>query len=222
MAEVRQAVEESADLVRTVEYLRERESELSKYSDKLRESVERIANVFGDRDECQICEETEGNKQHHFYFARFDNGSFDELPKEYRNHVVQLVKSDENIGQWGDPDRNITYFEETENPHKFVPKIEISVDAEGEEFTTSAGFEGTERAALCLRKHVVKLKSYIAGSADLPWYTNLKNLPRETLKRVVKERRITELIEIVKQKLDETTKEYKQVSGIAEKLASAL
>lgn len=222
MAEVRQAVEESADIVRTVEYLREREGELSKYSDKLRGSVERIANVFGDRDECQICGETEGNKQHHKYFARFDNGSFDELPKEYRGHVVQLVKSDENIGQWGDPDRNITYFEETENPHKFLPKIEISVDAEGEEFTTSVGFEGTERAALCLDHHSLRLKSYIAGSADLPHYLKIKDLSREELKRVVKERRITELIGTVKQKLDETTEEYKQVSEMAERLASAL
>lgn len=52
------------DFVGLIKYIQEREKNLSKYSDKLRESVVRIANVFGDSDFCQICGKNESHGNH--------------------------------------------------------------------------------------------------------------------------------------------------------------
>jgi len=44
-----------ADFVGLIKYLAEREKKLSKYSDKLRTSLQRVFDVFGDSSHCQIC-----------------------------------------------------------------------------------------------------------------------------------------------------------------------
>jgi uncharacterized coiled-coil protein SlyX len=50
-----QSTTAGAELTQTIVYLAEREANLSKYSDKLRESLGKIANQFGSADECVIC-----------------------------------------------------------------------------------------------------------------------------------------------------------------------
>lgn len=54
-AQVSQAPAE-ADFVGLVKYISEREKGLSKYSDKLRTSLQRIFNIFGDSVNCQVCD----------------------------------------------------------------------------------------------------------------------------------------------------------------------
>jgi hypothetical protein len=177
MTEVRQAVEESADIVRVFDYLREREEELSRYSDKLRKSVWRIANVFGDSDYCQICDYTQ-----------------DKHDKE----------------------------------HKFLEKIEISVDIDGDEFLENEGEdedEDRELCKLCLVDSRIKLKCYYEDNEDNEEHTtlySLENVSRYLLKKIIKEKQIIKFIEKVKRGLDGVTDEYRRVSEIAEKLASAL
>lgn len=220
MAEVRQAAEESAGIARTMEYLREREAELSRYSGKLRESVERIANMFGDSDKCRICNGKKESKEHYKYRRYFGTLFTDELPE------CAVVKKEN--WQWTDefetmseiPDTKLIYIE-TKETHEFVPKIEISIDVEGEEFTTEIS-DGKAMARLCIVDHEMKLKDYTEGEEENARYWGMYQLSRDDIKRMVKERRITQLIELVKRRLDETTKEYAEVSQVAEKLASAL
>jgi len=52
--EVSQAPSEE-DFVGLIKYINEREKGLSRYSDKLRQSLQRIFDVFGNPDYCQIC-----------------------------------------------------------------------------------------------------------------------------------------------------------------------
>jgi len=44
-----------AEITKIISYIEKRESNLSRYSDKLRESVQRIFDVFGNANRCQIC-----------------------------------------------------------------------------------------------------------------------------------------------------------------------
>jgi hypothetical protein len=44
-----------ADLNQILVYIKEREETLTKYSDKLRQSLVKIANVFGRKDLCRLC-----------------------------------------------------------------------------------------------------------------------------------------------------------------------
>lgn len=60
------------------------------------------------------------------------------------------------------------------------------------------------------------------GNEDLAHYSDICNLSRNEVKRIVKEKRITRLLEQVKQELDKAIEEYKQVSEVAERLASVL
>jgi len=44
------------ELVELLKYIREREENLSRYSDKLRKSLIKISNAFGSKDFCAICD----------------------------------------------------------------------------------------------------------------------------------------------------------------------
>ena len=166
-AEARQPSAEALEIDRTVEYLRERERQLSRYSNKLRSAVQRIANIFGDDRECQIC----GHRKEH-------------------------------------PDHQ---------QHEFVPKVEISIDVYGDTFPDVN--DTTSR--LVITKDGLKLED-ISDELRKCETWEIWQLPRESLKNIVKGNHIIRLFEIAKQKLDQTTEEYKQVSEIAEKLAGAL
>jgi hypothetical protein len=58
---------EPEGLIEIVKYIQEREENLSRYSDKLRQSLVRIAQVFGSARECQICNSV------HFWDQEYDH-----------------------------------------------------------------------------------------------------------------------------------------------------
>jgi len=175
-AEAKPTVAEAADLPQVLAYLQERERELSKYSDKLRESVKRVISVFGDSDECQVC------------------GKHEEVYSEgdIKNH-------------------------EEATGHKFVPKVYVSIFVlDNEPFYTVEDFE--------LRLALVngKLVAWDSRGGEYNAKHHIGNLAREHVKALVKSGRLIPFLQKVKQELDETTQEYRQVAQVAEKLADAL
>jgi len=205
-----------------INYIAEREESLSRYSDKLRESVERIANAFGKKSECQICDMSEGHKNHHRYYEGYRHTAFDELPEKLYNMKVQLVDENYRVNFWGDPETRTIYVRENKDFHKFVPKVEVSLDVEGQEFLDAISQYGKELAKLCIHDHEMMLKSYYEGEEEHAGYSPISVLSRRLLKRIVKEGHITQLLHQTKEALDVATEEYKEVSEIAEKFAKAL
>ncbi|MEM2258029.1 MAG: hypothetical protein QXV39_07940 [Candidatus Caldarchaeum sp.] len=57
MAEAKPTTPEGVDIIQTLKYLQERETELSRYSDKLRKAVQKIIDVFGWKELCRECGE---------------------------------------------------------------------------------------------------------------------------------------------------------------------
>ena len=201
--EIRQTATEVAELVSTVEYLREREEELSRYSDKLRAAITRIWSMFGSSFTCQICHVSQAIYDYAEWERLADRDTFMQVRDETHDHD-EAVKKLHELGKL------------KMKLHSFVPKIDLSIDVEGE------GWENEEkvRKALCINNGYMRVKIY-DDEAGYEYY-NVKDVSRETMKEIVRQGRITQLIDTIKHKLDETTEEYKQVSEIAEKFAVAL
>ena len=53
-----------ADINQILGYIKEREATLSHYSDKLRQNLQRIFDIFGHPDYCQVCDVSEGSLKH--------------------------------------------------------------------------------------------------------------------------------------------------------------
>jgi hypothetical protein len=208
-----------ADLKETLAYIARREAELSHYSDKLRNAVNRIANIFGSAKECQICNYYEYHYLHHQYRNRFDDHGFDELPETWNNNKVKLVDKSERPERWGEPGpyTSVVYFEKVENPHKFIPKIQVSIDVADEEPFLE---DEVGKHYLAIRDHQLTVK--VEGGGDLEYYIPIRCISRERLKTLVQSGRLTKFLQVIKASLEAKTDEYAKVSEIAEKLVSVL
>jgi len=212
---------EAADLKSVLEYIQEREGDLARATEKLRTNVERIANIFGEKEYCQICGRHVMSSIHFQYCERKTNRVFDGIPEQIEGAKIELVSPDFDRGRWGDPERKVHYIEEREH-HKFMPKIFVSIEVtDDESFYESEDDEGEiEKYFLTTRQHDLEVEVCYRG--EVSYYVKIANLPRQALKELVRSERISKFLEKVSKGLEITGKNYEEVAEVAERLATVL
>jgi len=232
-----------AELTKTIRYIEEREKSLSRYSDKLRRAVERIFNVFGDSDKCQICG---GGKDYfmHFKYYYYDypheeyhryyytKTGVNEVPAEIHGMNVEVLDRDEAYLEHKptknfDKERNVWFVFKNPKYHEFMPKVFVSIDVEdGVPFYSVEDEEAVDEYYLAFRKHemVIVMRTRYKNEA---WTSGAKvygvnEVSRECLKALVKSGRLLEFLKTVSEKLQKMSEEYREVSEIAEKMAKAI
>lgn len=217
--EERKEAAEAADLRRVLEYIQEREGNLARATEKLRRNVERIANVFGSKDCCQICGKYKSHCNHFKYFDRKYHLGYDEVPEKIGGYKTELVSPDYNSSSWGDPEKGTVYVEEHEY-HEFVPKIYVSIEVkDSEPFYVDSGdpYDSAEEYFLLIGRFGMRVEI-----GDGERFVEIKDLPRRAVKALVKSGRITKFLQKVAQELEDTGNEYQEVAEVAERLAAAL
>lgn len=220
-----------AKLEEILNYIEEREKNLSHYSDKLRNAIKQIFRVFGHSNMCRYCGAYEHALCHRRYYVSKDARTFNtlkEVREAYPTYQLSVIPLGEDTGgKWGDPKRNVLFVREVppEARHTFKPKIEVSLNIDDEKpFYVKKGdlFKDGYTAKvylLAIRSHeLIILVKY-----EYPDYTEFKKetpdtVSREVLKHLVKSGRIGEFFKIVARELTEKEKEFKEVSKIAEKI----
>ncbi len=204
------------DIKNVLEYIQEREVNLTRATEKLRRNVERIANVFGNRHDCQHCAWQKNGNSHFRYFDRRDHRGYNEIPETLSNRKTKLVTPGFDSGRWGNPKENTISFEEHQH-HTFVPKIYISLPIRDDEsfFVSGAG----EYYYLCFHAGGMKIER---NDGDFERYIEISDLSRQALKALVKSGRIPKFLQKTAEKLDAAKEEYEDVATLAEKLTDAL
>ena len=216
--EERKDVAEAINLRRVLEYIQEREGNLARATEKLRRNVERIANVFGSKDCCQICGKYKSNYAHFRYFDRKYHLGYDKVPEKVGGYKAELVSPDYKSSSWGDPEKGTVYIEEHEY-HKFVPKIYVSIEVKDSEpfYIDDSDSYDTEEYYLIIGRFGMRVEI-----GDGERFVDIKDLSRRAVKALVKSGRITKFLERVVKELEDSGKEYEEVAEVAERLASAL
>lgn len=212
---------EESDLLGIIKYIEKKEKGLSNYSDKLRQSVEKIAQVFGNSKYCQICNCTVNQGQHAKYFLRKTREYVDALPIG-----ATVVTPDFDVGHWAG--MNGEYVEVCENPHKFIQKIQVSVDVEDAEvFSIPQSTVGSYYKLAMLDSELVLCKyhdefNYPVNTLALQGWSEHDTVGRATLKALVKSGRLQKFLQHVAERLAAETQEYAEVAEIAEKMANVV
>ena len=55
MAEAEAEAQKSEDIAKVISYIEQKEASLSRYSDKLRQSIDKLVKIFGNKDICRVC-----------------------------------------------------------------------------------------------------------------------------------------------------------------------
>lgn len=215
----------SPDVASVLKYIAERENNLSKYSDKLRQSVQRIFNVFGDSQLCQVCGERPSYSLHGRYFDRRERQPYQEIPDAHPHGQPKLVTHYEYVGFWGNKQENIIYFEKNETFHEVKPKIEVSLSMRDEKpFFEEWAEEYASRTRayrLVLLDHNLWIENRIVENATHTLMT-ADQVSRKVLMRLIKSGRLTAFIQDIADALQKESEEYKEVAEIAERMAQAI
>lgn len=238
-----EAVAKSSDLLEIVSYIAEREKNLSAYSGKLRQSVQRIFDVFGDPSVCQVCDATEWVDGHTYEAYKqsgtSQTGSWVRLrPSEVKEGCIEVAEvndcghlSDEVLEKmkttsWA------TFYSMRNFKHAFKAKIRLSLDLKhlhthGHIHYFLLG-ETPHDDYYFLNSHDGGLNIGILYGSDPEDCSDrirdmqLSKVRRSVLKALVKSGAITKFLQAYLQKLQDAEEEYHQISEVAEKLAAAV
>ena len=213
-----------------IDYIQEREKSLARYSDKLRQAVTAIANVFGSKRYCRICNSSFDSYGHAPYFNRYTHvgaKSPEEAFSKYHPSDVdgfKVVPPDYLPGHWKDGNKLLITKVPDEDLHEPIPKIEVSINIEDEE---AFYYDEETDEAYYLAFSTEMNHSLVAHIRDVDDPNNykprhLKDLKREALKELIKSGRLTAFLSLVAETLKKKDEEYREVSEIAEKMAEAV
>jgi hypothetical protein len=211
----------SEELSEVLKFIEEREQKLSRYTDKLRESVGKLFDVFGDKSVCRACGSLE--KWHHKYVCADNHETTDDPQLYYNKHKAHYYDStgfvvlDSSIGRWRDDQGRIIFYKTDWDGHAFQPKIEVSFDFDGEPFFRIDEGEEEKEYKLAIRDHRLV---FIKQTQFYKEIYDAFEISRRALKEAVRTGAITKFLKQLAEELDKTSKEYEEVSTIAEKLAT--
>ncbi len=210
----------TGDISQTLKYIDEREKNLARYSDKLRENLMKIEKVFGNHT-CRICRGGKSYLAHFQYSDRRDHNGYNEIPKTHSQGKPKLVDLDYDIGSWGDCKGSI-YFTKTKNQHKYVESVFVSIDIVDTEILHEVENDGYGPTTYRVAMHNSKLCVRKTDEYSNPEYLPFDSISRFLLKKMVSSGRLSVYMEKVAEELERTSREYESVSEIAERMAKAI
>ena len=210
-------------------YIEQREESLSRYSDKLRESLKKIDNMFGDSKYCAICSGREEAREHHRFYSRKESKGLDDV-EEIIDNAVRIIGPNDFLGHWANAESGEVYVEDHEKAaHQFKACIEVSVNVwDTEPFKTEETEMGTYEAYLAIIEHDLGIaRKDRDHKGTLLYETNhrvqlFSEASRQTLKDIIHSNRLIPFLRHVADVLEKKNREYKEVSEVAKKLTSAL
>lgn len=212
-AQIPQAPSEE-DFVSLIKYVSEREKSLSRYSNKLRQSLQHIFNIFGDPYYCQICGYSENDTRHIKF--RDEQGY---LHYEETSTVNGITE---------------TYAKNKDYVHEFKPKIRVSEEIVDTEICIETAEDELNfvRYRLVFSDGKLLLRGWRNCEIDTTgvsvWFTEPEGTQhggtpsRAELKQLVRSGRLPKFLAYAAEKLAEAETEYGEVSAIAEKMAKAI
>jgi hypothetical protein len=196
-----------------MKYLIERSESISRYSDKLREALERIESQFGEKRRCRICGIYTTSEKDQLIYA---NAVIDTNKPNAKAIVNKMIPHDELFSKYADilDDANKSYAF-----HKFVPSIDVDIDIKDTEpfFTID-----DKKYYLAFRDHnlvcIIEREEEIENTESVHY---ISSISREALKALVKSGRLIKFLNYVAEELKKKEQEFKEISEMAEKMAQA-
>ena len=203
------------EMMEVIKYLEERSENLRRYSRKLREAIGVIEKQFGKRNRCRICGlETKVDGEKRLVYANAVIPRLDDLRKYQL--LNEFVEHDILFSKYLD----VLEDKYREKPHKFIPCIDVGIDLDDEEPFHVDENEG-KRYFLAFRGG--ELMCMILDECyECEEYWKLSELRKNALKDLVKSGRLVKFLQYVAERLKEAEQDFREVSEIAEKMASAL
>lgn len=216
--QIAQAEADFSGLQQTIKYLAEREANLSKYSDKLRENLQKIANQFGSEKECAVCGYTLSSGWAHGHYKWVKHGTaFNSIAEMEKASGAKMAPRPQGESRWGIPGENIEFYEENAEWHTPQPKNQISIRVQDTEaFNLDQPYENPKTLVLDGTLQIG------FGQGVFMQNQTLEEASRYTLKQLVKSGRLPKFLKLIAEKLTETEQEYKAVAEAAEKMAASL
>ena len=196
-----------------MKYLIERSESISRYSDKLREALERIENQFGEKRRCRICGIYTTSEKDQLVYA---NIVIDTNKPNAKAIVNKMIPHDELFSKYADilDDANKPYAF-----HKFTSSIDVDIDIKDTEpfFTIDDKYY-----YLAFRDHnlvaLIEREEEIENTESVHY---ISSISREALKALIKSQRLIKFLAYVADELRKKEAEFKEVAEVAEKMAQA-
>lgn len=214
------------------EYLNKRAEALARYSQKMRESVAEIEEIFGDVNFCRVCGLASWKHCKYAYIPAAWSGRYvytDELPEGAQLYPDRDAARNAHFATGAT--RHDAYFPnpDREESHAFVAKIELNcgqVLADEPVCVLESEEQTGRELRLILHENEMKL-ALVESDGDGkpvvvdPDYSWLRSASRKTIKLAIKQGNIQLFLAKLKNHLDEMTAEYEEVAALADKLAQA-
>lgn len=205
----------SPDMASVLKYIAEREDNLGKYSDKLRQNVQRIFDVFGSHTDCQIC----GKDTHrgHGKFRARRNGNRPKWMPEATDTIPDMYArmATPEDGDHG-KDGVYTLWEDNPDQHVPIPKIDVSISLRSSVFYQE---DGSSWAIDMDNRGLAFFHEHEDGSTTTP---NAYEVSRIALKVCIQKGSLTAFLQKIAETLKQESEEYQEVADIAEKMAQAI
>jgi len=205
------------EMAKIIKYLQERSENLKRYSKKLREAVSIIEKQFGKRSKCRVCGldvRVAGEKR--LVYANTAISGLKMSDPKVQPLVNSFVEHDELFSE--------KYLDVLEDKykklHKFIPCVEVDIDVDDVEPFHVDEYE--QKYFLAFRDHELICVVVDWDGERHKDYKALSDLDRNKLKDLVKSGRLIKFLQHVVERLKEQEQDFKEVSEIAEKMASAL
>jgi len=202
------------EITEIMKYLIERSQSISRYSDKLRDALEKIESQFGEKRRCRVCGIYTTSEKDQLVYA---NIVIDTNKPNAKAIVNKMIPHNELFSKYADilDDANKPYAF-----HKFTPSIDIDIDIKDTEpfFIIDdkkyyLAFRDHNLVALIEREEEIENSEYV-------YY--ISSISREALKTLVKSGRLIKFLNYVAEELKKKEAEFKEVTEIAEKMAQAV
>jgi len=201
------------DMANVLKYIEEKEENLSNYNDKLRQNMVAIADIFGDSSCCRRCGRLKSDASHFKYEGLRYGKGVHKIPED----GVFLANLKDAGSKWGNDEGE--YYVKTIDKHNFLPKIDISINYTDESIFHSDSDWVKHDFFLSLHKGELEIKEVIDDDKDAVKYISFSRASRYLLKKLVQSKRLLPFFQKLGRKVAENTKEYEEVSEIAERMA---
>jgi len=196
----------SQEIMKTLEYIQERSSNIRRLSEKLEKELWRLQRIFDTEYHCRICFQSRD---------LYTNNVIDNSEKA-KMWINKTVKHDEFL--FNPEVQDILLVK----PHKFVPCIDVAIDVVDKEPFYTEKIDDNIEYYLCFKdKEIAVIKKVNGEDSDYFWlYKATRELELEGIKAMLL--RLPEFLKHVAEQLQGEENKRKELLELAEKINAAI
>ena len=196
------------EIMKTLEYIQERSSNIRRLSEKLEKELWRLQRIFDTEYYCRIC------FQPKYLYTNYVMDTNNEKAKQWIN---KTINHDEFL--FNPEVQDILIIK----PHKFVPAIEVAIDVVDKEPFYSEKIDDGDLIEyyLCFRDRKIAIKKVNGEDSDYFWLIRAtRELDKEGIKAMLL--RLPEFLKHAASVLQNEEEKRKELLSIAEKINAAI